>query len=230
MPRSVSVRPPARTDFGREVAWSCSRRILRTLNNECHICLRKYDRKIEREKAAFAAYLDEQTMRYLESWILIKVNEERDKNKTQLLSKMRNLKQAQAPVREPSAVLNLSSKRLPDHQIKMLQHKSGYNTGDAQPVDFIAALELALSNTDAAEDTKNAIRQRVASLIISHRPCRTVTSAEFKAIREKKNDEGIIIVPADKGRATVVLEKSDYVTKAREPLNDNQSYSTCANS
>ncbi|BHF79351.1 hypothetical protein SprV_0702247100 [Sparganum proliferum] len=224
MPRSVSVRPPARTDFGHEVARSCSRRLLRTLINECHIRLRKYGREIEREKAACAAYLDEQTMRNLESWILIKVNEERDKKKTQLLNKVRNLKQAQAPVREPSAVHNLSSKQLTDDQIKVLQHESGYNTGDAQPVDFIAALEVALSKTDAAEDSKNAIRQRVASLIISHRPRRTITPAELKAIRELKNDEEIVIVPADKGRATVVLDKSEYVTKAQELLNDNQSY------
>nr|VZI32915.1 unnamed protein product [Spirometra erinaceieuropaei] len=224
MPRSVSVRPPARTDFGREVTRSCSRRLRRTLINECHIRLRKYGREIEREKAACAAYMDEQTMRNLERWILIKVDEERDKKKTQLLSKMRNLKQAEAPMREPSAVHNLSSKQLTDDQIKVLQHESGYNTGDTQAVDFIAALEVALSKTDAAEDSKNAIRQRVASLIISHRPRRTITSAELKAIRELKNDEEIVNVPADKGRATVVLDKSEYVTKAQELLNDNQSY------
>nr|VZI32662.1 unnamed protein product [Spirometra erinaceieuropaei] len=224
MPRSVSVRAPARTDFGREVARSCSRRLLRTLINECHIRLRKYSRNIEREKAACAAYLDEQTMRNLQSWILIKVSEERDKKKTQLLNKTRNLEQAQAPVREPLAVHNLSSKQLTDDQIKVLQHESGYNTGDAQPVDFIAALEVAFSKTDAAEDSKKAIRQRVASLIISHRPRRTITSAELKTIWELKNDDEIVIVPADKGRAAVVLDKSEYVAKAHQLLNDNQSY------
>nr|VZI50128.1 unnamed protein product [Spirometra erinaceieuropaei] len=163
-------------------------------------------------------------MRNLESWIFIKVSEERDKKKTQLLNKTRNLEQAQAPVREPSAVHNLSSKQLTDDQIKVLQHESGYNTGDAQPVDFIAALEVALSKTDAAEDSKNAIRQRVASLIISHRPRRTITSAELKAIRELKNDDEIVIVPSDKGRATVVLDKSEYVAKAQQLINDNRSY------
>ncbi|BHF63168.1 hypothetical protein SprV_0200615900 [Sparganum proliferum] len=83
---------------------------------------------------------------------------------------------------------------------------------------------MALSKTDAAEDSKNAIRQPVASLLISHRPRRTITSAELKAIRELKNDEEIVIVPADKVRATVVLDKSEYVTKVQELLNDNQSY------
>ncbi|BHF68997.1 hypothetical protein SprV_0301203800 [Sparganum proliferum] len=137
---------------------------------------------------------------------------------------MRSLKQAQAPLREPSAVHNVSSKQLTGDQIKVFPNKSGYNTGDAQPVDFIAALEVALSKKDAAEDSKNAIRQRVASNIIAHRPRRTITTAELKAIREIKNDEEIVTVPADKVRATVVLNKSEYVTEAQELLNDNQSY------
>ncbi|BHF83210.1 hypothetical protein SprV_0802635200 [Sparganum proliferum] len=224
MPRSVSVRPPARTDFGREVARSCSRRLLRTLINECHIRLRKYGREIEMAKTACASYLETETLRNLESWILIKVNEERNKKKTQLLNKMCNLRQAQSTVPAPSSVHNLSSKQLTEDQVKVLQHESSYNTGDAQPVDFIAALEATLSKTDTTEDSKNAIRQRVASLIISHRPRRTIPSAEVKAIRELKRDDEIVIVPADKGRATVVLDKSEYVAKAQQLLNDNQSY------
>ncbi|BHF82019.1 hypothetical protein SprV_0802515500 [Sparganum proliferum] len=224
MPRSVSVRPPARTDFGREVARSCSRRLLRTLINECHIRLRKYSKEIEMAKTACASYLETETLRNLESWILIKVNEERNKKKTQLLNKMCNLRQAQSTVPGPSSVHNLSSKQLTEDQVKVLQHESSYNTGDAQPVDFIAALEATLSKTDTTEDSKNTIRQRVASLIISHRPRRTIPSAEVKAIRELKSDEEIVIVPADKGRATVVLDKSEYVAKAQQLLNDNQSY------
>ncbi|BHF71356.1 hypothetical protein SprV_0401441400 [Sparganum proliferum] len=111
-----------------------------------------------------------------------------------------------------------------DDQIKVLQHESGYNTGDAQPLDFIAALGATLAKTDTTEDSKNSIRQRVSSLIISHKPRRTISSAELKAIRELKMDEEIVIVPADKGRATVILDRSEYVAKAQELLNDNQSY------
>nr|VZI00414.1 unnamed protein product [Spirometra erinaceieuropaei] len=137
---------------------------------------------------------------------------------------MSNLRQAQSTVPGPSSVHNLSSKQLTEDQVKVLQHESSYNTGDAQPVDFIAALEATLSKTDTTEDSKNAIRQRVASLIISHRPRRTIPPAEVKAIKELKRDEEIVIVPADKGRATVVLDKSEYVTKAQQLLNDEQSY------
>ncbi|BHF74250.1 hypothetical protein SprV_0401733500 [Sparganum proliferum] len=214
MPRSVSVRPPARTDFGRAVARSCSRRLLRTLINECHIRLGKYSREIEREKTACASYLEMEPLGNLQSWISSKVNSEREKKRTQLLNKMSSLKQAQSTPPEPSSVHNLSSKQLTDDQIKVLQHESGYNRGDAHPVDFIAALEATLSKTKATEDSKNSIRQRVASLIISHRPRRTISSAKVNAIKELKRDEEIVIVPADKGRVTVILDKSEYVAKA----------------
>ncbi|BHF74076.1 hypothetical protein SprV_0401716000 [Sparganum proliferum] len=137
---------------------------------------------------------------------------------------MSSLKQAHATLPEPSFVHNLSSKQLTDDQIKVLQHESGYNTGDAHPVDFIAALEATLSKTKATDDAKNSIRQRVASLIISHRPRRTISSAEVNAIKKFKRDEETVIVPADKGQATVILDKSEYVAKAQELLNDNQSH------
>nr|VZI13133.1 unnamed protein product [Spirometra erinaceieuropaei] len=104
---------------------------------------------------------------------------------------------------------------LTDDQIKVLQHESGYNAGDAHPADFIAAFEATLSKAKTTEDTKNSIRQRVASLIISHKPRRTISSAEVKAIKELKMDEDIVIVPADKGRATVILDNSEYVAKAQ---------------
>ncbi|BHF60347.1 hypothetical protein SprV_0100331100 [Sparganum proliferum] len=65
---------------------------------------------------------------------------------------------------------------------------------------------------------------QASSVSLAVWPRRTITSAELKAIRELKNDEEVVIVPADKGRASVVLDKSEYVTKAQELLNDNQSY------
>nr|VZI11840.1 unnamed protein product [Spirometra erinaceieuropaei] len=58
----------------------------------------------------------------------------------------------------------------------------------------------------------------------SDKPRRTISSAKVNAIKELKRDEDIVIVPADKGRATVILDNSEYVAKAQELLNDNQSY------
>uniref|UniRef100_A0A183SAC5 OCRE domain-containing protein n=1 Tax=Schistocephalus solidus TaxID=70667 RepID=A0A183SAC5_SCHSO len=59
---------------------------------------------------------------------------------------------------------------------------------------------------------------------VSDWPRRTISPTVVKAIRELKKDEEIVMVPADKGRATVILDKSEYVVKAQELLNDSQSY------
>nr|VZI05255.1 unnamed protein product [Spirometra erinaceieuropaei] len=61
-------------------------------------------------------------------------------------------------------------------------------------------------------------------VVTSDWPRRTISSPEVNAIKELKRDEDIVIVPADKGRATVILDKSEYAAKAQELLNDNQSY------
>ncbi len=41
---------------------------------------------------------------------------------------------------------------------------------------------------------------------------------ELKAIKELRNDNSVMILPADKGRATVLLDKSQYDLKVRTML------------
>ncbi len=43
-------------------------------------------------------------------------------------------------------------------------------------------------------------------------------------MKELKKDKSIIILPADKEKATVILNRSDYKLKALDLLNDRQSY------
>ena len=39
-----------------------------------------------------------------------------------------------------------------------------------------------------------------------------------------KNNNNIVILPADKGRVTVVMDKTDYHNKMDTPVNDKQTY------
>jgi hypothetical protein len=45
-----------------------------------------------------------------------------------------------------------------------------------------------------------------------------------EALRTLKNDRNIVIVPADKGCATVVMNRDDYERKVEEHLNDVETY------
>ena len=48
--------------------------------------------------------------------------------------------------------------------------------------------------------------------------------AERKAIKNLKEDESILVLPADKGRLTVVMNIEDYIKKSNDILNDNYTY------
>ena len=47
-----------------------------------------------------------------------------------------------------------------------------------------------------------------------------LTVAEVKAINTLKKDESIIITPAEKGKALVVMDREEYISKMEEKLSD----------
>nr|VZI23014.1 unnamed protein product [Spirometra erinaceieuropaei] len=129
--------------------------------------------------------------------------------------------------RSGTLVHNLSSKEPTKEQAQVLRHEASFNTADAKPVNMIAAVESVINQTEAAEETKNLIRHQVTSLIMTHKPRETLTKVERDALRELKADKDIVIVPADKGRSTVVLDRTDYLQKAKNLLEDRRFYVPC---
>nr|VZI50347.1 unnamed protein product [Spirometra erinaceieuropaei] len=124
-------------------------------------------------------------------------------------------------------VHNLSSKELTREQVQVLRHEASFNTADAKPLNITVAVESVINQTEAAEETKNLIRHQVSSLLMTHKPRETLTKVERHALRELKADKNIVIVPADKGRPTVVLDRTDYLQKAKNLLEDRQFYVPC---
>nr|VZI37250.1 unnamed protein product [Spirometra erinaceieuropaei] len=81
-------------------------------------------------------------------------------------------------------------------------------------------------------DQANATSINVHSIQISSNNNRTFTRRQRRRPRTSsdtnKADEDLVIVPADKGRATVVLGRTDYLQKAKGLLEDRQFYVPCA--
>ena len=75
------------------------------------------------------------------------------------------------------------------------------------------------------ESTKDDIRSRIASTLqsASLTDC-NLTKDELHALRRLRNDKDIVILPADKGRVTVVMDKKDYTDKMDSLVNDKQTY------
>ena len=70
------------------------------------------------------------------------------------------------------------------------------------------------------------IRSRIASTIQSASlvPDSNLTKDERQALKRLKTDENIVILLADKGRVTVVMDKTDYYDKMDALVNDKQTY------
>ena len=55
-------------------------------------------------------------------------------------------------------------------------------------------------------------------------PNSNLTPDEQKALKRLKTYDNIVILPADKGRVTVVMDKTDYNDKMDSLVNDKQTY------
>ena len=91
---------------------------------------------------------------------------------------------------------------------------------------IVSSVEAVLSRQrELSEPTKDNIRSRIASTIQSASLTdNNLTKDERQALKRLRNDNDILILPADKGRVTVVMDKTDYHDKIDELVNDKQSY------
>ena len=79
-------------------------------------------------------------------------------------------------------------------------------------IDTIAAVEAGARQLKE-EDTED-LRGRVCGILRRAKPPKdNLTKEQRKALKELKDLEDEVILPADKGNATVVMRRKDYSTK-----------------
>ena len=88
---------------------------------------------------------------------------------------------------------------------------------------IVSSVEAVLTRQhELSESTKD---NRVTSTLQSASlPNSNSTPDKQKALKRLKTDENIVILPADKGRVTVVMDKTDYNDKMDSLVNDKQTY------
>ncbi|BHF71400.1 hypothetical protein SprV_0401445800 [Sparganum proliferum] len=124
-------------------------------------------------------------------------------------------------------VRNISSKDLTPDELKVPSYEACFNTTDANPVNLVATVESILKQTEESDETKHLDRQHVTALVMAHKPRAIIARAEQDALKKLRADTSIVVLPADKGRSTVVLDKTDYIKKANNLLDDRQAYLRC---
>ena len=122
-------------------------------------------------------------------------------------------------------VINLSKYKTSKPQESLLAKGLNFSPspGKIPYEDYIIATEKACRKLPSNEAT--VLRSEMAGLLRNVKPPKpNITKDERKAIQELKKEESILILPADKGKATVIIDASEYEDKINEMLSDERTY------
>ena len=116
-------------------------------------------------------------------------------------------------------VINLSSHDIEKDEKELLEKGLNYSiTPTTIPaVELVAKIETVLAGMPTEEaDTIHADLSSVICRTQAQKP--NCTRNQIAALKSLQQNDNIIILPADKGRATVILNKEDYIRKCNEHL------------
>ena len=124
-------------------------------------------------------------------------------------------------------VINLSNTPLTEDQGALLKHGPNFAITPRRPPyeDYIKAIETACLSLDAksAEEVRSDMYRVLRH---PHQLKPNLSKGEMEAIKQLKADKNRVILTADKGVALVILEKKDYIEKAKQLLEDTNTYIT----
>ena len=119
-------------------------------------------------------------------------------------------------------VINLSNRVLSDAEVSVLAKGGNFavTPKEVPTEDIISNLEAAIRSLP--EEKAQELRTETARILQRAKPPRSnLKPKEFKAIRDLNKDESILVLAADKGNATVVMDTEDYKTKINNLLDPN---------
>ncbi|XP_054861960.1 uncharacterized protein LOC129347772 [Amphiprion ocellaris] len=126
-------------------------------------------------------------------------------------------------------VKNLSDRELTPAERGVLAKGLNFAvTPDELPVvDLVTATESAIRNNRLSETEAEQIRLKVSAALSSAKlPPSNISAQEKRALTTLQKDPNITILPADKGRCTVILNTADYHSKVSSLLCDSATYET----
>ena len=111
-------------------------------------------------------------------------------------------------------VINLSSRSLDDAEMALLKKGLNFAVTPAYipAMEIIAKVESATRKLDA--ELADTVRRAVNNIIQRAQPPEPNITKEMQdALKRLEEDESIMVLPADKGRASEVMDINNYHTK-----------------
>ena len=118
-------------------------------------------------------------------------------------------------------IINMSSRQLTHTETNFLTKGLNFSiTSKTLPnKDIIATIEDAVKNLEKEET--DTIRAKVSFTLQNFKPPKdNLSKDERKALNELQSDTSIVILPADKGRSTVILNREGYLEKCMDHINN----------
>ncbi|CAF2990126.1 unnamed protein product [Rotaria sp. Silwood2] len=123
---------------------------------------------------------------------------------------------------DTSNVINISDKILKNEHLKILSKGLKFvpTPTNLNIIDIITNAEKSLYS--ASLTNKQLAISEISTFVTKWRkPTRpNLTKQELTLLKELKNDEQIIIIPADKGGKIVIMNRQDYINKVEQKLSD----------
>ena len=155
--------------------------------------------------------------------------------KHKLIGKYNRLRERNKPARTSvdgnvkplSSVVNLSKQTLDEPTVKVLSKGLNFSkTPHKIPYeDIIANVEDCLVKNKVGKEDLEAIRQDVSNVLRRSKPPKPNLSRQERiALNNLRKNQDVIVLRADKGNATVVMDTSEYNLKMSELLSDTTTY------
>ena len=129
-----------------------------------------------------------------------------------LTGRLRNKEQMRSKL-DDNQVRNISSRPLDRNETRVLSYGQKHSvTPKRIPTEgIVSGVEAAPSRQRKLSESTKDIRSRIASTMQSAlQDGGNLIKDEQHALKRLKNDEDIVILPADRGRVTVVMDKTEY--------------------
>lgn len=214
-----------------QIVKAICRRLVKARINDCHRGLKRYNNKKQQLHDKLNQLIPTELLDTITTIAEKRANKATERARTghqqKLTRLVRNKEQRQSKP-DDNWVRNISSHPLDKNETRALSYGLKHSvTLKRIPTEaIVSSIEAALSRQrELPVSTKDNIRSRIAFTIQSASPHdSSLTKDERHALKRLRNDKDIVILPADKGRVTVVMDKTDYHDKMDAIVNDKQTY------
>jgi len=235
-PPSIQLRCPVNSKRAKAVIRNTERRLLneriRVINGKLIALRADHSRAADTVKCVFPGDLAEAVFTHVTNIQETEFQKTKGHHKKKFERLLEAKKKQEASTKEVITddqrdrwVINVSHTELNTHQKNVLAKGLNFaiSPNTLPKEDFVVAVEKACRamEEEEAEDFRSEI---LGTLRSARCPQSNLTVQEQKAVSDLKRHPSVMILPADKGRATVVLDKAEYEEKVLRMLSDGKTY------